>query len=36
MDRKDEPADAIADLNAEVRQAVSRAMEGSDFVQADF
>ena len=36
MDRKDELADAIADLNAEVRQAVSRAMEGSDFVQADF
>ena len=36
VERKDELADAIADLNAEVRQAVSRMVDGADFVQADF
>lgn len=36
MDQKDELADAIADLNAEVRQAVTRVTEGSDFVQAQY
>ncbi|HEX7069774.1 MAG TPA: hypothetical protein VF190_03165 [Rhodothermales bacterium] len=35
-DRKEELADAIADLNAEVRQAVMRMTEGSDFVQAEY
>ena len=36
VDQKDELADAIADLNAEVRQAVTRVTEGSDFVQAEY